>query len=159
MGVWVTCHVMMRPGRRNIGPSYSQAQFPGGSWRWEKYSMAFPADCKPVLGGDRYFRSCAEGPKSISFEYGVVHGGINDGTIQWIDRGSTCQPSTEASLLLPCRSPSNARFVDLVRPVTSIDCSLSCRYGRDHHSCILSCHQLLYWLTESFVSPSASWLT
>ena len=56
-GVFVTYHEMTRPGRRNSGPPYSQAQFPGGSCKWEKKERPLVAESIGVCGVGRVGKS------------------------------------------------------------------------------------------------------
>ena len=53
IGVSVTYHVMTRPGRRNMGPPYSQAQLPGGSWSLDRKERALVAEANVVLAVGR----------------------------------------------------------------------------------------------------------
>lgn len=56
-GVFVTYHVITRPGRRNSGPPYSQAQFPGGSCKWEKKERPLITDSIGLWGVGRVGKS------------------------------------------------------------------------------------------------------
>jgi hypothetical protein len=44
---------MTSPGRRNMGPPYSHAQLPGGSWSWEKKERPFSAASSGVFAEGR----------------------------------------------------------------------------------------------------------
>ena len=60
IGVSVTYQVMTIPGRRNIGPPYSQAQFPGGSCNFEKNDKALCTEANGVFALGRLGKSLME---------------------------------------------------------------------------------------------------
>lgn len=57
IGVSVMYQAMTRPGSKNKGPPYSQAQLPGGSWWWEKKLSALAADASGVVAEGRSGKS------------------------------------------------------------------------------------------------------
>lgn len=57
IGVSVTYQAMTRPGSKNKGPPYSQAQLPGGSCWWEKKLSALAAEASGVVAEGRSGKS------------------------------------------------------------------------------------------------------
>ena len=131
IGVSVTYQVMTGPGMRNIGPPYSQAQFPGGSWSSEKKESPFSAASRGVFAVGSSGRPCEcrnqhkphamvaqrlTAPTMIS---------IYDLYIPSPCPRSTCPLHSVATPLPPLHSVSSAMFDTPYHPSASILCSLS----------------------------------
>lgn len=112
--VFVTYHAITKPGRRNNGPPYSHAQFPGGSCRWEKNDKALFADARGVSALGRFGKSYPGHSQYVGSSCNLC----DSSPMAALD--GTCQLwSAAMTAFLYLRSYS-AMFDVLVRPTISI---------------------------------------